>query len=90
VPLLAIVCLLHERNYPVPVRWRLAEAIGTTKDAVDSARSTAIAEGEITEVMETRPGRVSHRSSITRLRRLIPSDELWQLYQGAVAARKSA
>lgn len=84
-PLLALVCWLYEHNYPFPTRGRVAEAIGPTctRDSVDSAVSTSIGYGEITELHRTEPGEVKGRLSIARRRYLIPSRALQMAYQDA-------
>lgn len=89
-PLLTLVCWLHSQGYPVPTRERMAEALETSKDAIDSARSTAIGWNEIYEIQQTYSGQVGRRHSTRRLRRLIPCDDLYEVYQRTVDARKRA
>jgi len=82
-PLLATVCWLHMKNYNFPTRARVAKALRTTVDSVDSAISTAIGHGELTEVHKTEPGEVKGRESIVRRRYLIPSRQLQMIYTDA-------
>lgn len=102
-PLLAIVCELRVLKHPWPTRRQLAEALygkdpeveagrkpgnrtrGT--DSIDSALSTAIAEGEVSEVWDNEPGETHNRPSIRRVRYILPSDELFEVYQEAVRRR---
>jgi hypothetical protein len=102
-PLLAIVCELRVQGHPWPTRRQLAEALygrdpeveagrkpgnrtrGT--DSIDSALNTALAEGEVSEVWDNEPGDTANRASIRRIRYIIPSDELFEVYQEAVQRR---
>jgi hypothetical protein len=83
-PLLATVCWLHSKNYNFPTRGRIAKALRTTVDSVDSAISTAIGHGELTEVHKTEPGEVKGRESIVRRRYLVPSRQLQMVYADAI------
>ena len=83
-PLLATVCWLHSKNYNFPTRSRMAHALRTTVDSIDSAISTAIGHGELTEVHRTEPGEVQGRASIVRRRYLVPSRQLQMTYADAI------
>ena len=86
-PLLAIVCALHEKNYPLPTRRALAEHLDCNIFSIDAAISTALGEGEITEEYRYTEGAVEHRSSIRRRRWLIPSQQLFDAYNSEIRTR---
>lgn len=83
-PLLALICWLYDHGLPMPTRERAAEWVGTTsKDSIDVAISTALGEFELREEYQTFRGQVDGRRSATRRRYLIPSEELFAVYQSA-------
>jgi hypothetical protein len=82
-PLLAAVCALSEKNYPLPTRRALSEAFDCNIFSIDGAISTALGRGEITEEYRYSPGDVQVRESIRRRRYLLPSSEPYLVYSTA-------
>lgn len=83
-PLLVIICELHAAGHWLPVRKRLAAALGTGDYSIDAALSSAMGNGEISERYETEAGAVAGRASIRRHRYIDPSPELLSVYDSAV------
>jgi hypothetical protein len=96
-PLLVLVCAIHEAGHWLPVRSRLARALGTGEGwdekkgeivwkpySIDAALSSALGNDEIFERYETEAGEVESRASIRRHRYITPSKELLSVYRSAI------
>lgn len=70
-----MICILDDRGHYLPTRARLAEALGTSADSIDSAIKTACLWREITEV------NVIEKAG--RRRYMKPGAELRQVFESA-------
>jgi hypothetical protein len=76
-PLLTLIVYLDREGIPFPTREQLAGFLKTTKDAIDSARYTALARQEIAEAYEwIESPRRTRTSGIIRMTYVKPSREL--------------
>lgn len=76
-PLLTLIVYLDREHTPFPTREQLAKFFKTTKDAIDSARYTALAREEIAETYEwVESPRRTRTSGIIRTTYVKPSREL--------------
>jgi hypothetical protein len=76
VPLLGMVFTLHEAGLPWPTRQRLADVIGTTKDAIDRARTVSLSYGEIEEQWSYPVVQRNGQPAANRAKYVIPSKQL--------------
>lgn len=78
--LLAVICALHKDGRSFPGRKAMAKHIGCALSTVDAALSTRLAEGYITQIVETSAGNVARRNSVIRRTYYRPSKRLMDTY----------
>jgi hypothetical protein len=83
--LLAVICALHKEGRPFPGRVVMAGHIGCALSTVDAALSTRLAEGYISQIVETSAGNVARRNSVIRRTYYKPSKRLLDAYDKAAS-----
>jgi hypothetical protein len=86
--LLAVICALSKDNRPFPGREAMAEHIGCALSTIDAALSTRLAEGYISQIIETSAGNVARRNSVIRRTYYRPSKRLMDTYDKAASQVK--
>lgn len=84
--LLAVICMLHKQDQPFPGREPVAQHIGCGVSTVDAALSTRLAEGYISQVVETSAGNVARRNSVVRRTYYKPSKRLLDTFDKAASS----
>lgn len=84
--LLAIICLLAKQDRPFPGREPIARHIGCALSTVDAALSTRLAEGYISQIVETSAGNVARRNSVIRRTYYKPSKRLLDRFDKAASS----